>query len=489
MNIFKAIFQFIFLSLAGASTSLNNYTRVKYVSHSTSPLLWRGRERPTREERSRRGAAGSGFLLSFGEAGRGFFLFITISILFTSSCTKAPQKGYANFKIYQNDFPLYNPLPVRLTDGSFVTVQGGKNEADSNFYFKKFDSHGNYITTKSYNFYEKDINTIAQVGNGFFIEGGVGSYPAFYVARFDADMNMLWDSSYNLGIYNAFNTTGCVSTDGNILVAIGEHPGSLFSANLDVIIAKTNASTGALMQLNLVEGKPTQIQFQPCSIYERSDGLYINGYYFYSNNGNAYLGSSFCMSITEAGAINWLNYQPIPNADSGVPYINGYNIAENNSGPIATAGITNIGYFLTSYITTDNYLNNLIGAISLISYDPATGKIVDSVNLDMNNETKDNNPFIHPTPDNGYIIAATGNFYSQSPTIPTTIELIKTDAHFNVQWRQTFNPGGANPVAYGLFVLSDGYEIIGVNNYIRNGNTQEDIFFMRTDLEGNIAPP
>jgi hypothetical protein len=398
---------------------------------------------------------------------------ISIIILTTSACKKTEKTSYSKFKTYTLDFyPGAAPISIKQTDGTFVIILGGGNN-DSNFHFLKFDSHGNFITSKSYNFYLKSFNTMAPVGNGFFIAGSNNLKPGYFMSMFDNNMNKLWDTGYNFTDINSL--AGCAATDGNILITFGLRQSG--ATTFPTYIAKINTTTGALIYpWKIVQKITGGLNFQPTGIFERSDGVYINGYYYFYLTGNEYLGNYFCLNTTETGGTKWSKYHPKPDSTGKSPHVLAYGISDNPGGSVAAVTIT-----LASLV---NDIRGS-GAVKALSFDPTTGNELDSAIFSIDTNTWQ--PIIHSTPDSGYIIAATGNFYENSPTVPTTVLLIKTDTHFNVQWQKKFDPGGSYYFVYGLYVLSDGYEIIGINSSIIKNVTKEDIFFMKTDLNGNLA--
>lgn len=402
---------------------------------------------------------------------------IFIAVTLVCSCKKNSQTSASSFKTYTLNYyptPLTNSPDVkflRLASGNFIGVLNGGNN-DSNFYFYKFDSRGNFISSTHHNFYQKTCYTISAIGNDFFITGTTNITPVgYFAAKFDTNINMLWDTSYKY-TNTISGMAACASTDGNILISV-----AVTTVNSQMYLIKLEAAHGGLL---LKEEIKTSGKFicQPSNMQERNNSVYITGiyYYFPSGSTSSLFGSYFCVNASENGFVKWFKNEPVPDSTAKSPTIAGFIIADDTTGPIATIGITcpstvNFGY--------------IIGAMKAYSFDPVSGNALDSATfgIDSNVELC----FIRATQDGGYIIAGTGNYYKNAPTEPTTILLIKTDAHFNVQWQKKINPGGSFYIDYGVFVLSDGYEITGRNSTIVNTVTKEDLFFMKTDLQGNMT--
>jgi len=422
------------------------------------------------------------------------FAVLTMLLALVYSCKKNTTTIYPQFKDYHLGYPpTANTNSLKLADGSFLILEDGpsNDSNNANFYLYKFDSHGNFITSKAVVFNQRNFTTLALAGNNFFISGISLVTNQFYVACFDANMDKLWDSSYAFNnIFNAL--TGCAAADGNILIAIGTR--TIIDSQA-TFIAKINAATGALINAPVpISGIPANLQCQPLSIMARSDGVYICGYYLDSvpSINATTIGSLFCFKTTENGNVIWFRNQTVPAFASTVPFTVGFNIADNNTGaPVAATAITVPTLTWSGFVTNGaptynyNYAYNLIGSIAGISFDPSTGNTIDSTVFGIDNKAI--MPVIHATADGGYIMAATGDYFLYNSTFATSVLLIKTDAHFNVQWQKKIAAVGNNYVVFGLSVLSDGYEIIGQNNYINNKKLNNDIFFIKTGLDGNVS--
>jgi hypothetical protein len=185
--------------------------------------------------------------------------------------------------------------------------------------------------------------------------------------------------------------------------------------------------------------------------------------------------------------MQWLYTSPVPSGGvytSNEPYVNAYNIAETESGPLVLTGVTTGQFSSASVYYFNNYWYPMIGSTLCYSFDPSTGKKVDSTIFSINSKTT--YPIIHPANDGGFIVATTCDNFLNSFTVPTLVTLIKTDAHFNIQWQKVFNPNGANYMALGVFPLKDGYEIVGQSNGIVGNKPTVGTFLMETDLNGNL---
>ena len=426
--------------------------------------------------------------------GRFSYVILCCFVLLNTACKKSSSVTESKFKIQPLNYQgLFYLNTIKLSNGDYVTID--QDIILSHMNIGLYDSNSNLIVLKKYQFNSTLYLTNSMAYQaGFVVAGYTTDYSSFVVTRLDANADAIWDSTYTPGN----NNTGlqavvcCTSPDGNILAIASPGPPGLGGTTAPAgspIIEKINGASGALLdtQINIGAVNFDSMNCIATSVYEINDGVYVSGYYFYLYSGGWTFGSSFCLKSQESGNTQWISYEPQPPANkylTGNPYINGYNIAPTNSGPIVLV-TTNASQFAISSIE-DLYIYwyLMIGYTTVFSYDPATGNKLDSVTFSINNKSE--LPIIQPTKDGGYIIAATGNIYLNSFTAPTVILLIKTDAQFNIQWQQTYNPDGSEFIVFGVFPLGNGYQIIGQSNKIVNNKSIVGTFLMKTDMQGNL---
>jgi len=409
-------------------------------------------------------------------------------------CRKTAVPTNSKFRIQPLNYKgLYYLNTIRLTNGNYVTI-------DQDLYLDSmnigmYDANANLVLLKKYAFPTgRYLSSGISYENGFVVAGFTSNWAQYVIMRFDANANIIWDSTYTANSNNSDfqSVICCTSLDGNILIAGSQGPPPLSgstSPSTSPLIQKINGQTGAIIDtpINISGIAIDTFNCIATSIYERSDGVYLSGYFFYLSDVGWTFGSLFCLKTQEDGNTQWFNNEPFPPANkyaTGNPFINSYNIAETNSGPIVLVSSNASQFAIASIENLYSYWYLMIGYNTVFSYDPNTGNKIDSVTFSINNKSEQ--PIIHPTNDGGYILAATGNIYLNSFTAPTVILLIKMDAQFNIQWQKTFNPDGGEFIVFGVFPLTDGYEITGQSNSIVNNKSLVGTFLMKTDLQGNI---
>ena len=428
---------------------------------------------------------------SFGEilrCGPGSVIAIILLMILTiCGCKKTPRPDTTKFKVSTLGYiSHYHVRSLQLADGSFVRAD---QDVTTSINISHYDAKCNLIGPKVYNCTERYLNDAMAFGDGFVLSGYLTLSPQFFVSIFDKNCNLVWDSVYSVPVSGDINSVRCSrATDGNIIVVISENNPPTDTNSRPPFIAKVNTSTrGLSIQPHRLTNVPTDLQCWVTSVFERSDGVYISGYYFFLVPGDDYyLGSFFCMKANEEGTTQWFNSESKPPIDQSVignPYILGYNIAENASGPVTIVTTNSLQYILSSVDFIHGYFYNLYGAISVMSYDPSTGNKISTRTFDIDHIAA--LPIIQTTSD-GFIIAATGNNYINSGTSPTTALLIKTDAQLNVQWQKKFDPRGSSFLSLGVFQSKDGYEITGQSSSIIEHDATIGTFFIKTDVRGNL---
>jgi hypothetical protein len=404
------------------------------------------------------------------------------------ACKKNNPASVSKFRTQQLKYTAtFFTNSVKLSNGNYVTIDQDTSYRHINI--GAYDVNFNLVFLKKYSFSTpRDISCCIQFGNGFLITGFNNDNSALFAIMFNADGTALWDSTYTPPGNNKIHAVSCCTgTDGNILLVASSQYGN-GNTVAPPFIAKINPQSGSMLSGPFfINGIDSLRDYWVTSVYERNDGLYMSGFYFFLSGGSWDQGSLICLKTTEDGNILWLYSAPVPPANTnltGNPYVNAYNIAETNNGPVVLTAITTEQFSSASVYYFNNYWYPMIGNICVYSFNPLTGAKTDSVTFDINNKTT--YPIIHPTYDGGFIIAATGNNFLSSFTAPTTVLLIKTDAQFNIQWQKTYYPVGNNYIVLGVFPLADGYEVMGQNNSIINSESNVSTFLMKTDMQGNL---
>ncbi len=405
------------------------------------------------------------------------------------ACRKTPVHSYSKFRVQHLDYTgIAYVNSVKLSNGNFVTVDQDTSLLSINI--AEYDTKSNLKFLKKYPCnVARDITCCIPFGTGFLITGYINDNTAFFATMFDVNGNALWDSSYSpAGNNNIHTVTSCTAMDGNILVVGShkyhggnQHPGVPF-------VVKINPQSGSLINApKTLTGMDSTFDYWVTSVHERTEGIFMSGFYFFWANDGWNQGSLLCLKAGEDGIVHWHYTAPIPPANTsvtGYPYENAYNIAETNTGPIVLTGISAAQFSSASVYYFNNYWYPMIGSTFVYSFDPATGNKTDSVAFGANSKTT--YPIINPTNDGGFIEVTTANNFLNSFTVPTSVLLIKTDEHFNIQWQKNYYPDGNNYMALGVFPLADGYEVIGQSNGILSDKATVGTFLMKADLQGNL---
>ncbi len=405
-------------------------------------------------------------------------------LVFFVSCSKKPAAFFSGYKLHSFSFrpyiqPYYGGINALFNDGSFFIPVVDV----SNLHLMKFDKNSNFLNEKIYPSGQKDYTDIFTANNRLLAVGYTSSNLSFFATMYDANGNVVWDSTYQFKYGFIESVCCCVGTDGTATLAIGCY--TTDSTSPSAYFA-TIGSAGSLVDLKPQTGMPGYLKCLPMVVRAGNDGgFYCTGYYLCYNKASGLapaLGSQFLLKSDVAGATQWFKKWAAP-ADGATPVIP-LDLVCSTGGSIATVAIINPYNSGQTYFRNYAGIGNKVGSIAACSYDSQNGVVTDSIVVDNN---KDLFCQIIATPDGGYITSTTSNLDVNSTTHYPHILLTKTNDHFDKQWSRTYSFDYNDYVAFGFWQVNQGYQIGGIHTNIVSNQLNEGMFFLRTDLNGNLT--
>ena len=354
-----------------------------------------------------------------------------------------------------NDYAL---SVQQASDGGYI-VAGYTHSFGSgldDIFLIKTDANGNVQWAKTYggtgNNYAYSVQQTSD--GGYIVAGSTRSFimgnEDVLLIKTDANGNVQWAKTYGgTGHDVAFSVQQ--TSDGGYIVA--GFTGSFGAGSYDFFLIKTDAN-GNIIWAKTYGGTSADYAH---SVQQTSDGGYIVAGETWSFGAGGY--DIFLIKTDVSGNIIWAKTY-------GGTYVEqAYSVQQTSDGEYIVVGFTysfgagNQDVFL---IKTD-----------------ANGNIIWAKTYGGTDE--DAALSFQQTSDGGYIVAG----YTHSFGAGVDIFLIKTDANGNIIWAKTYG-GTDEDYAFSVQQTSDGgYIVAGSTRSFGTGS--DDIFFIKTDANGNIG--
>jgi hypothetical protein len=403
------------------------------------------------------------------------------------ACKKSTVDTYTKFKSYRIGYELTSAIPpVQLAEGTYVTATLDEHGA---LLIIKLDAHGNKVWEKNISQSSSHPTSFTATSDGGFIVSGYDnvSRSSLFATKYTASGDSVWHMDYNFPPGNANSLTTCLAPDGNLLISAGASSNDM--GNPATFILKVNSSDGTLQYTKAIRGIADSIKAQPLSMVANNDAVYITGtYYVAQQTGPLLNGSAFVLRTNENGDSAWSVTKPpvLNDVVSGI-YTVGESIAISADGNTVLMSSASAPFGYRVFDILPNSFNQVSGeAIVLEGYNAFTGIRSDTATFTF--EDQSSLPLIKNTPDGGYIVTATDNFFLANENSTTHIALVKMGAQLNSEWQRTINLPDAATMPLGIFPVNDGYVIIAyVISDPKNDGSYSDIVFLKTDMNGNLV--
>jgi REP element-mobilizing transposase RayT len=343
----------------------------------------------------------------------------------------------------------------QTSDGGYIVAgRTGSFVAESaDIFLLKTDANGNIIWAKTYGgTYWDEAYSVQQTSDGgYIVAGGTRSFGAgnsdVFLLKTDANGNIQWAKTYGRTSDDGASSVQQTS-DGGYIVAGGTRS---FGAGGDIFLIKTDAN-GNIQWAKTYGGTGWDEAY---SVQQTSDGGYIVAGFTESFGAGSY--DLFLIKTDANGNVQWAKTYGETNREFA------YSVQQTSDGGYIVVGRT-ASFGAGSY------------DLFLIKTD-ASGNIIWAKTF--GGTYSDDAYSVQQTSDGGYIVAGLKNFFGVGK-----IFLIKTDANGNIIWAKTYERTGWDE-AYSVQQTSDGGYIVA--GYTRSSGAGDDIFFIKTDANGNIG--
>jgi len=361
-------------------------------------------------------------------------------------------------------------------------------------------------------FNDEAAGIVVSPDGGYVIAGATSSFGAggvdFWLIKVDADGNIEWNKTFGGTENDVATGLACTADDGYVIVgetsSIGEGEGDFWLVKVD--------SSGNL-QWNRTFGNQT-VDIPTCVI-QTSDGGYALAGYGLENDSSK---DGLLIKTDSAGNVQWTR------AYGGAGGESVYSVVQTSDGGYALAGVT------TSYsdeakadfwlVKTDpngimewnkKYTNqntdcakSLVQTIdggytladfvrpAIIAPSDVWVIHVDSASNPVWNVTWKSVDYamvngMIQTGDDGYLVSGATHYLRGFVDLNSFMFLLKIDANGNLQWIKTFDGLGYNDSLFVVETENNSYALAGTTKSPVE-RTDYDIWFAKTDLQGDVIP-